>query len=359
MPDNRTVAVAMSGGVDSSVAALILKQQGYRVIGLTVQLWPRDRKPGLKPTCCGIDAIDDAKAVAYKLGILHYVVDFRDLFAEKVIADFCHQYTIGRTPNPCIRCNQYIKFGALLEKARELEAQFIATGHYSRVERDGAGVYHLKKGVDPKKDQSYFLYCLSQAQLSQTLMPVGGMTKSETRRMAAEAGLPVANKRESQEICFVTDDDYGRFVQEYTGIKPEPGPVLDTSGKILGRHNGIIHYTVGQRRGMGIAANERLYVVAIDAGRNEIVVGRRGDLYRSTLTACGLNWTSAPPPDKPLRVEARIRHRQPPAPATIIPVAPDKVQVAFDAPQAAITPGQAVVFYGGDEVVGGGTIEPI
>ncbi len=357
---DRTVVVAMSGGVDSSVAALLLQRAGYRVIGVTMQIWPREQGPGFGQTCCGLDAIEDARKVAYKLGIPHYTMDFRDAFERDVIAYFCREYAAGRTPNPCIKCNERIKFGALLERARQLDADFLATGHYARVQPNGTnGAFRLLKGVDPGKDQSYFLYCLRQEQLKHTGFPVGNLTKAQVRRIAAEAGLAVAEKHESQEICFIPDNDYGRFVPQFTGIPPEPGPIVDISGRVLGQHRGIVFYTVGQRHGLGLGGGDKRYVIRIEPGRNAIVVGTREEVFSSELVACGLNWIGMESPAQAFTAGARIRHRHEIAAALISPETADRVRVRFETPQMAITPGQAVVFYDGDFVLGGGTIQGI
>ncbi len=356
-PDSSVVVVAMSGGVDSSVAAALLKRAGYKVIGVTMQIWPRngtDRVGG----CCGIGAIEDARMVAYKLGIPHYVLNLREIFAQRVIADFCREYSLGKTPNPCLRCNQYIKFGALLDRARQLGADFIATGHHARIELDEArGKYLIKKGVDRHKDQSYFLYMLTQEQLSHTLMPVGNFTKARIRDIAREMELPVAEKPESQEICFIPDNDYPRFLIEYARQVPEPGPILDEEGNVIGKHRGIPFYTIGQRKGLGVFAPEPLYVLRIEPERNAIVVGNKRAAYGSELVASGLNWIALDQPEQPIAVRAKIRYRHSEAEATVVPLGEDEVRVRFEESQMAITPGQAVVFYDGDSVIGGGTIE--
>jgi len=358
------VVIAMSGGVDSSVAAAMLKKEGYEVIGATMQVWPSkelayeaDKFGG----CCGLDAVSDAKRVANKLGIPHYVMNFRDIFAEKVISDFCREYSLGRTPNPCIRCNEHIKFDALLRRAKELNADFVATGHYARIEHDEiSGRYLLKKGIDRSKDQSYVLYVMTQNQLRHALTPLGGLTKERARQIARELGLPVADKAESQEICFIPDGDYTRFVREYVPRAATPGPILDRDGNTLGQHRGILFYTVGQRKGLGISAREPLYVIDIDPERNAIVVGTGREIYRDELIASHLNWIAIEPPQRPLELKAKIRYRHREADAVITPLSNgDRVHVKFKQPQMAITPGQAVVFYDEDTVVGGGTIEQV
>ncbi len=357
------VVVAMSGGVDSSVAAALVKEQGYEVIGMTMQIWPSNRlaeEADRFGGCCGIGAVTDAEKVAYRLGIPHYVVNFRDIFTEKVIADFCHEYSLGRTPNPCIRCNQFVKFDALLKKTKEVGADFIVTGHYARIERENAGgKYLLKKGIDHNKDQSYFLYVMTQEQLRHSLFPLGNLTKERVRQMAEELELSIANKPESQEICFIPDNDYPRFLKEYVGDAAKPGPILDKQGNVLGEHRGIMFYTVGQRKGLGISAKEALYVVAINREKNAIIVGGREDVYGTELTASGLNWIAMAKPRRPMRVKAKIRYLHQEAEAMVTPLEENEVQVKFTEPQMAITPGQAVVFYDGDRVIGGGSIEPV
>jgi len=354
------IVAAMSGGVDSSVAAALLREEGYEVIGATMQIQPLTRKKdGSNGSggCCGPDAVSDARRVARKLGIPHHVMDFRDVFTRKVVADFCEEYRLGRTPNPCIRCNQYIKFGALLERARELGTDFVATGHHARVELDKTtGKYLLKKGADSQKDQSYFLCQLTQEQLSHTLFPIGNLTKDRVREIAIELNLPVAAKPESQEICFIPDDDYSEFLKGYIPRPARPGPILDELGNILGKHQGIMSYTIGQRKGLGIAAEEPLYVTALEPDRNAVVVGTREAVFGSELVASNLNWIVTAGPQHPFRVKARVRYRHPEAEATVTHLDEDSIYVKFKEPQMAITPGQAVVFYDGDTVVGGGTI---
>jgi len=346
------VAVALSGGVDSAVAAALLREEGYQVIGVTMRVWPPDGPAG------GVAA--GARRVADRLDIPHHVVDCRGVFAERVIAHFCREYDLGRTPNPCIRCNQFIKFGALRERARELGADFIATGHYARIEKDAAnGRYLVKKGSDRSKDQSYFLYALTQEQLKYSLFPLGGFNKERVRRIAEELGLPAASRPESRDICFIPDSDYPRFLKDYAGGATRPGPILDRRGNVLGEHKGLIFYTIGQRKGLGISAGEPLYVVAIDRERSAVIVGSREETYGSELTASELNWMANGKPRRPLRVKARIRYLHREAGATVIPSGEDRVQVVFEEPQMALTPGQAVVFYDGERVVGGGSIERV
>ncbi len=351
----------MSGGVDSSVAAAILKEEGYQVIGVTMQIWPLDKQADDADKfggCCGISAIEDAKRVAFKLGIPHYVMNFRDVFRQRVIANFCQEYSRGRTPNPCIRCNQYIKFDALLERAKELGAQFVATGHHARVEKDKAkGRYLLKKGADHGKDQSYVLYPLTQEQLGHTLLPIGSLTKHRVREIASDLGLPVAAKPESQEICFIPDNNYPRFLEEYTAEAVRPGPILDNQGHALGEHRGILSYTIGQHKRLGISAGERLYVTAIDRHRNAIIVGTKQEVYSRGLIASELNWIAIDKLRQPMVMKAKVRYRHQEAEAEVAPLSEDQAYVKFTTPEPAITPGQAVVLYDGDIVIGGGIIE--
>jgi tRNA-specific 2-thiouridylase len=354
------VVAAMSGGVDSSVAAYLLKEQGYEVIGLTMDLFDVHRlKCGDAGTrsCCGWKAKEDANRVAAALGIAHYVADFRREFEENVVADFCGEYVQGRTPNPCVRCNEHIKFRALLERAGKLGADFIATGHYARITRDARpGRYCLRKGADKAKDQSYFLYTLTQSQMARTLFPVGDLAKADVRRIAREQGLPVAEKPESQEVCFVPDDDYAGFVAARCPEAMQPGPILDSEGRVLGTHAGIVRFTVGQRKGMGISAPRPLYVLAIDPARRAVIVGPNEELYRTSLIAGSMNFVCRNALNEPVPLKARIRYRHSEAEALVTPGEAGRVRVDFSKPQRAITPGQSVVFYDDDSVVGGGLI---
>jgi tRNA-specific 2-thiouridylase len=357
----KRVVVAMSGGVDSSVAAALLKEQGYEVTGVTMNIFslPPEycRSENLR-SCCGWKAVEDANRVASILGINHYVADLRKDFEEKVIADFCEQYARGRTPNPCIRCNQHVKFKALMARAQKLGADFLATGHHARVEYDAQKRrYLLKKGKDIEKDQSYFLYPLSQEQLSRTLFPVGNFIKKEVREKARRMGLPVAQRTESQEICFIPEKDYAAFLQERIPLAFRPGPVVDSEGHIIGQHRGVAHYTIGQRRGMGIAASHPLYVIKILHDRNEIVVGPNGKLYHKNLITSQVHLVSSDKITQPLVVKAKIRYKHKEAKAIVKPLEKGVARVEFEKPQRAITPGQSVVFYDGDVVVGGGIIE--
>ncbi len=337
------IAVAMSGGVDSSVAAALLKEEGHEVIGLTMQLMPHST------------AIEAARKVARQLGIPHHVIDFRDIFARTIIDDFCREYSLGRTPNPCVRCNQYIKFGALWAKVAEMDADFLATGHYARLEQDGTEI-HLKKGLDTKKDQSYFLCCLTREQLRHALFPLGHLTKTKVRQIAREMGLPTASRPESQEICFIPDNDYAAFIKGHIPQSSHPGPIIDGGGNVLGEHRGILAYTLGQRHGLGIAATTPLYVTAIAPDRNAVVVGTKAQTYSTELVAGNVNWISPERPARPVKVDAKVRYRHPEAAATVTPLEDGNYYVKYATPQMAITPGQTIAFYDGDTVLGGGTI---
>lgn len=346
--------------MDSSLTAALLQQQGYEVIGVTMQIWPAEREEDEQSAggCCSLSAVDDARRVADKLGIPYYVMNFRDYFEQKVIHNFVDEYLAGRTPNPCIACNKYVKFEALLQKSLALGAEYIATGHYARLGYDEERQrYVMCKSVDISKDQTYALYNMTQQHIKHTLMPLGDFHKTDTRRLAAELGLTVANKPDSQEICFVTDNNYRGFLQEMAGQKIKPGPFLDTAGNVLGRHEGIPFYTVGQRKGLGITFGEPMYVVAIDAARNAVILGRHEEVFASELIAVENNLILLETLTVPMEIEAKIRYSAKPARAVITPLPDDRIHVKFHEPQRAITPGQAIVFYEGDYVVGGGTIE--
>ncbi len=331
--------IAMSGGVDSSVAAYLMQQAGYDCMGVTMKLYENeDAGVPRGHTCCALDDVEDARRVAYALGMPYYVFNYKDAFREQVMARFAAAYQHGATPNPCLDCNRYLKFGLLETRARALGCDVLATGHYARVEQLPDGRYTLKKAVDATKDQSYVLAWLTQEQLAHTRFPLGGLHKTEAREIAEAHGFCNAHKHDSQDICFVPDGDYAAAVERLTGAHSEPGRFVDTQGKVLGTHRGIIHYT-------------------IDVPRNEVVLGRNDDLFSTELDASGCNWISGDVPDVPLHVTARIRYRQPEQPCTVTATGPDTVHVSFETPQRAITRGQAVVFYGGDTVLGGGTID--
>lgn len=352
------VLVAMSGGVDSSVAAALLVKEGYECIGVTMQLWPEDLPVEHESGCCSLSAVEDARRVANKLGIPYYVLNFAHSFAEDVIERFAEEYLRGRTPNPCIVCNEKVKFGTFLQKALELDCDYVATGHYAIVEYDeDRGRYLLKRGKDPTKDQSYTLYGLTQEQLSRTLLPLGKYHKEEVREIARELDLITAAKPDSQEICFVPGGDYRAFIERYKPESKNPGPIIDLEGNVIGEHQGIAFYTIGQRKGLGITHPTPLYVVAIDETHNAVVVGPREAVEGFSLTAAPVNLISVPELTGPMKVTCKIRYRVKDAPATIVPGPDGSVITHFDEPQSAITPGQSVVWYDGDVVVGGGIIE--
>ncbi|AEV68445.1 tRNA 2-thiouridine(34) synthase MnmA [Acetivibrio clariflavus] len=356
----KSVMIGMSGGVDSSVAAALLLEKGYDVIGVTMQIWPdvSEETKIKEGGCCSLSAVDDARLVANTLGIPYYVLNFKDVFEKKVINYFVDEYLKGRTPNPCIACNRYVKFEALLKKAVSMGIDYVATGHYAIIEYDeNRKRYLLKKSVTDAKDQTYALYNLTQEQLARVLMPIGEYSKDIVRKKAAELGLYVASKPDSQEICFVDDNDYGKFIEENTDKKIVPGYFVDTKGNILGEHKGIIHYTVGQRKGLGIALGKPMYVVGLDAENNTVILGEDTEVYGNELIAYDLNFISIDTLEEPMRVKAKIRYSAKAADALIIPIEDGKVKVVFDTPQRAITPGQSVVFYDGDIVVGGGIIQ--
>ena len=343
------VAVAMSGGVDSSVTAALLKQQGHEVIGITMRLFA--------PCTTGSgSAAHDAAAVARHLDINHHVVDFEPDFRDLIIDDFIAEYTRGQTPNPCIRCNRFIKFGLLLDKARELGADFLATGHYVRMSTDPDGTCHLRMARNTRKDQSYFLYTLTQARLSHLLFPLGEIeSKDEVRRLAREFGLPVAEKGDSQEVCFIPGDDYVAFLESSSGRADTRGDIVHLNGTLLGRHGGTHRYTIGQRKGLGIAWSEPLYVVEIDSGNNRVVVAEQQHVFAEGLLAADLSWIIDPPATE-FASSCKIRYRHQPVACQVRILENGTSEVSFDNPQKSVTPGQSVVFYRGDEVLGGGRI---
>ena len=368
MPD-RPIAVAMSGGVDSSTVAALLVRQGHQVIGLTMQLWNQRRLPelaaeGATGRCCSLDDVYDARRVAEQIGIPYYVVNFEAQFEEHVVKPFVREYLAGRTPIPCTLCNNYIKFDRFLEMADAVGADYIATGHYARIRRDEAsGRYQLLRAIDDSKDQTYFLFGLTQLQLARTMFPLGERNKPEVRSLAASMNLAVAAKGDSQEICFVPNGDYAAFLNAYlkeTGVTPArtEGVIVTADGRSLGRHAGVHHFTVGQRRGLGIAAAVPLYVIATDPASQRVIVGGNDDLLRSRFVASGVNWVSIAGVTDPIRVQVKIRNKHAAAPAALHATAdPARVEVVFDEPQRAVTPGQGAVFYDGDLVLGGGWIE--
>ncbi|NLP34019.1 MAG: tRNA 2-thiouridine(34) synthase MnmA [Clostridiales bacterium] len=370
------VVVGMSGGVDSSVAAYLLKKQGYDVIGVTMQIWQDEDVCTMEENggCCGLSAVEDARRVAAVLDIPYYVMNFKQEFKDNVMDYFVHEYLQARTPNPCIACNRYVKWESLLKRSLGIGASFIATGHYSRITKLPNGRYTIRKSVTQAKDQTYALYNLTQDQLAHTLMPVGEFAKDEIRKIAEEMKLPVANKPDSQEICFVTDNDYAGFIKKYLeendlklqdnqsfskDSKPNglmPGNFVNTSGEIIGKHKGLVHYTVGQRKGLGLAMGQPVFVLELRPETNEVVIGNANEVYSDHLYANRLNFMAIADLEGEMTVEAKIRYSHKGARATIKKIAEDVVLCTFEEPQRAITPGQAVVFYQDDYIIGGGTI---
>ncbi len=351
------VVLGMSGGVDSSAAAALLLEQGYDVVGITLKLWPQDCVNRAEDKCCGPQAVMDARSVSHKLGIPYYLVDEAADFQKQVINYFAEEYRAGRTPNPCVMCNEKLKFGTLINRARQLGAEYIATGHFARVEKSADGRRMLlKRGRDPRKDQSYFLFSLRQDQLARSIFPLGEMTKTDTRCVAREANLKTADKEESMEICFVPDKDYGRFLQSADLVQKHRGDIVNLHGHVLGQHDGIEFYTIGQRKGLGISSPKPLYVIELDAANNRVVVGDESALDRDEFAVDRCNWIPWETPPESIEVTAKIRYNHPGTPATVVPQPNGRAQVKLHVPQRAITPGQACVFYQDDLVVGGGWI---
>lgn len=366
MDKGRSVAVAMSGGVDSSVAAALLRDQGYDVIGLTMQLWDFDRVGGnvySETSCCSLETMYDARAVCQTLKIPHYVIDTRDDFEKLVIENFESEYLKGRTPNPCILCNSKIKWQVLLQKAVQLGCEYFATGHYARVQFDPtSGRYLLLRGVDRSKDQAYALWGLSQNQLSKTIFPLGELSKTQVRAIAERLDLKTKHKQESQEICFIPDNDYPRFLRQRNPARFAEigeGVIIDRNGTVLGQHKGYPHYTIGQRKGLGIAVGKPIYVTEIDAARNRIMVGEKHELNRPGLIASQVNWIAFDQLQDSINVIAQIRYNDPGRPATVSPISSNSIKVVFKDHHQAITPGQSVVLFDGDIVIGGGVIDQV
>ena len=348
----------MSGGVDSSATAALLLEQGYEVVGVTLKLWPQDCVSRAEDKCCGPQAVSDARAVCHKLDIPYYLIDEAAEFQSRVIQYFANEYKAGRTPNPCVMCNQHLKFGSLLERADRLGAQFIATGHFARLQTDPTtGRTLLLRGRDERKDQSYFLFSLRQEQLSRAMFPLGEMTKSDTRDTARHCGLKTADKEESMEICFVPDNDYGGFLKKANLVEPHRGEIVDTAGRVLGHHEGIEFYTIGQHKGLGISSPAPMYVLELDPGSNRVVVGDGSTLERDEFTVHQCNWIPFEIPPDSLDVTTKIRYNHGGTAATVVPGPGATATVKLHEPQRAVTPGQATVFYQGDHVVGGGWIQ--
>lgn len=352
--------IAMSGGVDSSVAAYLMQQAGYACMGATMRLYENE-DAGLAQgsTCCALDDVEDARRVAYTLGMPHYVFNYKDAFREQVMARFAAAYQRGATPNPCLDCNRYLKFGLLESRARALGRDVLATGHYARIEQLPDGRWTLKKAADPEKDQSYVLAWLTQEQLAHTRFPLGGLRKSEARAIAEAHGFCNAHKHDSQDICFVQNGSYADFIEQYTGKTYPPGDFVDTDGNVLGQHRGVIRYTIGQRKGLGLALPAPLYVKSVDIEKNTVTLSPESELFKKELTASGINLISVAEIKEPMHIKAKVRYRQPEQWATVTQTGPDSLKVVFDEPQRAITCGQSVVLYDGDRVLGGGTIDSV
>lgn len=355
---DKRVVVAMSGGVDSSVAAALLLEQGYNVVGMMMRLWSEETfGGGVHNRCCTPDQMADARRIAAKLGIPFYVLDTKEVFRNTIVEFFIDQHRQGVTPNPCLECNRHIRFNFLLQNALALDADYLATGHYARVSQDAAGRYVLKKGLDDLKDQSYVLSVLGQEQLKHALFPVGEYTKPQVREIAARFGLPTASKKDSQDLCFIGDNNYRRFLADYAPDIMQPGPIVRKNGDVLGQHSGLANYTIGQRKGLGVNSVEPLYVVAMNPYRNALVVGTADELGGTSLTAHRVNWVSGETPAEAFRAEVKIRYKAQPVPAWVEPLPDARICVQFDEPLRDITPGQGTVVYAGDTVLGGGIIE--
>ena len=355
--EKKRVLIGMSGGVDSSVAAALLKEQGYEVVGATMRLWTYSDGLSDHEGCCSESAVEDARRVCDKLGIEFYVMNFKDLFKEKVVDYFVDEYTHGRTPNPCIACNKYLKFDAMLKKALAMGFDYIATGHYAKIEQDENGKYILRCAAAGKKDQSYVLYQFTQEQLAHTLMPLGGYNKDWVRKKAAELGLNVANKPDSMEICFVEEGKYAEFIKEYSGYVPKKGDFLDSKGNVIGKHDGLIYYTIGQRKGIG-AYGRPMFVMEMDSEKNTVTLGEKGMEFSKGFIGKEVNFISGEMPENKMLAEVKIRYQAQGAKAVITPCE-EGVKVEFENMQRAVTPGQAAVFYDGDRVLGGATVDKI
>lgn len=352
------VVVAMSGGVDSSVAAALLVEEGYDVVGMMMRLWSDEAMGGAAHNrCCTPEQMNDARRIADKIGIPFYVLDTKDVFRDTVVQYFIDQHRDGFTPNPCMECNRHIRFDWLLKNAIALDADYLATGHYARIHENDAGIFELRKGVDENKDQSYVLSVMGQAQLSQTKFPVGEYPKSEVRELAAKYGLNVESKKDSQDLCFLGNSDYRTFLTLHAPDVMQSGPIVRQNGDVLGEHNGLSNYTIGQRKKLGISYSEPLYVLAMNPYKNALIVGTRDELGRDNLTANRVNWVSGLALNEPFRAEVKIRYKARPEPALVTPLNDGRVHIVFDDPQRDITPGQGAVIYDGDQCLGGGNIE--
>lgn len=355
---SKRVVVAMSGGVDSSVAAALLVEQGYDVVGMMMRLWSEETAAGGSHNrCCTPDQMADARRIAAKLGIPFYVLDTKEFFRNTIVEFFIDQHRQGVTPNPCLECNRHIRFNYLLKNALALDADYLATGHYARVEHRDDGKHVLRKGMDDHKDQSYVLSVLGQDQLKYALFPVGEYTKAEVRQIAARFGLPTASKKDSQDLCFIGDNNYRRFLSEYAPDVMKPGPIIRQDGHVIGEHQGLVNYTIGQRKGLGVQSLEPMYVLSLDMSKNALIVGTAEELGQSSLTARRVNWVSGICPETPFEATLKIRYKAAPVPALIDPLTGARFVARFQEPLRDITPGQGAVIYNGDEVLGGGVIE--